>query len=82
MARWDASMRECGLETVFGALYAHEINAGLQSFYDGGWTAWIGDEMNGRRAEQTFWRDDLLKVAEWLAVTAEALYPALRAGDA
>ena len=29
------------------ALHDSEINCRLESFYDGGWTAWLGDEMNG-----------------------------------
>lgn len=33
------------------ALYASEINCGIESFWDGGWRVWIGDYMNGIAAE-------------------------------
>jgi hypothetical protein len=76
--RWDRTIRDCALETVLGALYAHEINCGLQSFWDGGWSVWIGDDMNGVRAEADFQRDQLTDIPAWLADNAERLYPALR----
>lgn len=76
--RWDSTVRDCSLETVLDLLYRFEINCGLSSFYDGGWTVWIGDEMNGRAAEASFDRDQLHTVPAWLADNAERLYPALR----
>lgn len=79
MSRWDSTIRDCTLETVLAALYRNEINCGLSSFWDGGWTVWIGDEMNGRRAEAEFDRGDLDKIPAWLADNAERLYPALKA---
>jgi len=39
------------LRLVMKALYASEINCGVQSFWDGEWQAWIGDEMNGIKYE-------------------------------
>lgn len=74
--RRDHTIRDCSLETVLGALYSQEINCGLSSFWDGGWRVWIGDEMNGHRAEADFGRGDLHLIAEWLATNAERLYPA------
>lgn len=79
MTTWDATVRDCTLGTVLEILYANEINCGLQSFWDGGWTVWIGDEMNGRRAERSFEREQFADIAPWLADTAETLYPALKA---
>jgi hypothetical protein len=32
---------------ILQALYASEINVRIESFWDGGWTAVLGDEMNG-----------------------------------
>ncbi len=79
---WDSSLRECSLETVLNALYREEINCGLGSFWDGGWDVWIGDEMNGFRAEATFERANLDKVPEWLVTNAERLYPMLTKSEA
>jgi hypothetical protein len=39
------------LECVLQQL--HEINAGVQTFYDAGMRVWIGDEMNGIQSETT-----------------------------
>lgn len=60
---------------ILQTLYSNEINCGMQSFWDGGWTVWIGDEMNGRRAEQTFDNDELNDIPAWLLKTASAIYP-------
>ena len=35
------------LSDVLAALYASEINCGLESFWDGGFRVWIGDPLNG-----------------------------------
>ena len=32
---------------ILQALYASEINCRIESFWDGGWIGWLGDEMNG-----------------------------------
>lgn len=34
---------------ILNALYASEINCRVESFFDDGWTGWLGDEMNGFR---------------------------------
>lgn len=57
------------------ALYTNEINCGIESFWDGGFTAWIGDDMNGRKAEMGFDVKDLGKAALWFLETARELYP-------
>ncbi len=36
-----------GVEEVLTGLYASEINLRLEAFWDGGWTWYLGDEMNG-----------------------------------
>lgn len=77
MAKWDRTIRDCTLDTVLALLYAHEINCGLSSFWDGGWSVWIGDEMNGYRAEADFGPGQYGDIPTWLADNAERLYPAL-----
>lgn len=65
------------LVDVLAFLYAHEINCGLSSFWDGGFDVWIGDAANGIRAQTTYDVDDLAHVGLWLAETAGVLYPIL-----
>lgn len=60
---------------VIDGLYDSEINCGLQTFWDGGITAWLGDEMNGRQSEQTFCRENMADAAAWLHLEALRLYP-------
>lgn len=82
-ARWNAAKREGDLAAILAALYAHEINVGLQSFWDGGWDVWIGDEMNGKRCETTFMDRDMgvsTDIPAWLVEQAERIYPALTGG--
>lgn len=66
------------LAHVLQTLYIHEINCGMQSFFDGGWKVWIGDEMNGIRLEESFERDDFNDIPAWLLKTAQELYPNAR----
>lgn len=76
-----ASVRDCpaaedgALATVIQRLYDSEINCGLSSFWDGGWTAWIGDDLNGHASEAGFNRDDLGSVPGWMHAEAARLYP-------
>lgn len=63
-----------GLIYLMQALYRSEINCGLSSFWDGGWTVWIGDEMNGKELE-FFDNEHLWKAVDWLKMTAVARYP-------
>ena len=66
------------LERVLQALNDSEINAGVQTFFDAGMRVWIGDEMNGIRAETVINRTaaarlkwpEGLSAASWLHETA------------
>lgn len=60
---------------VMSLLYASEINCGIESFWDGGFTAFLGDDMNGRDAEEVFYPQELGGLAEWFIDTACGLYP-------
>ena len=72
---WDSS----DLSLVLAALYAQEINVGMQSFWDGGWDVWFGDrDLNGIRQSEHFSDTEFHTVAEWLKLTAEQLHPVLR----
>ena len=61
------------LNLVMRCLYASEINCGVQSFWDGEWQAWIGDEMNGIKMED--FAIPLDGLAEWLHDSALKCYP-------
>jgi hypothetical protein len=71
------------LERVLQQLHDSEINAGVQTFYDAGMKVWIGDEMNGIKAETVINRTPAarlkwpegLTAASWLHETALRLYP-------
>jgi hypothetical protein len=76
------------LERILQQLHDSELNAGVQTFYDAGMRVWIGDEMNGIRAETTMnrtraarlkWPEGLsaarLSAASWLHETAIRFYP-------
>ena len=73
------------LECVLQQLHDSEINAGVQTFYDAGMRAWIGDEINGIQAETVFNRmgslaasrrwPERVTAASWLHKTALRLYP-------
>jgi hypothetical protein len=63
------------LLTVFRELYASEINCGIESFWDGGFTVFLGDQMNGRKAESVFYPEELDGAAEWLMGQACRIYP-------
>lgn len=78
--RWAEAFRLGTLQDVIHGLYVNEINVGLQSFWDGGWDVWIGDEMNGHLAEEHFDPSAFDEIADWLRTTAEARYPKLKEG--
>jgi hypothetical protein len=71
------------LERVLQGLHDSEINAGVQTFYDAGMRVWIGDEMNGIKAETVINRTPAarlkwpegLTAASWLHETALHMYP-------
>lgn len=73
---WARAYDEPILPSVLAALYAHEINVGMQSFYDEGYSLWIGDEMNGEKADTVL--SDPNEIGPWFVKTAEDYYPLLR----
>jgi hypothetical protein len=66
------------LEHILQQLHDSETNAGMQTFYDAGMRAWIGDEANGIQAETVINRTPAarlkwpegLTAASWLHETA------------
>ena len=72
------------LERVLQQLHDSEINAGVQTFFDAGMRVWIGDELNGIKAETVIKRTaaarlkwpEGLSAANWLHETALHMYPA------
>ena len=58
---------------ILELLYASEINATVSTFYDNGFTAKLGDPLNGWRAEETF--DTWDEVEQWLGAVALIHYP-------
>lgn len=78
--QWAHAYADGTLEVVLDALYSHEINVGMQSFWDGGWDVWFGSGQgwNDLRAQENFDRESLAKIAPWLLKTAEDLYPLLK----
>ena len=75
---WREAYASDDLHAVLAALYEQEINLGMQSFWDGGWDVWFGDQMNGRRRTETFPPEEFDHIVGWLKQTAEELYPVLR----
>lgn len=63
MNTWDVIQR----------LYDSEINAGLESDWDGGITAWIG--RTPQLTARTFLRDEFDHVGAWLDDEARRLFP-------
>lgn len=59
--------------SVFQDLYDSEINVQVSCFWDGGWTARIGDEANGFRAANEFNRFG--EIEGWLIQKGIELYP-------
>jgi len=62
------------LSVVMAALYRSEINCSVYSFWDSGWTAKLGDEMNGYRAISTMMYSTA-EVAEWMTKEACEYWP-------
>lgn len=69
-------MAATDLSALLAELHASEINCGLQTFYDVGARVWVGDEMNGEAAEETFAPEQFALIAAWLEATAIRLHPA------
>jgi hypothetical protein len=80
--RWHARP-VADLEHILQLLHDSEINAGVQTLYDAGMRVWIGDDINGIRAETAINRTraarlkwpEGLTAASWLHETALLLYP-------
>lgn len=65
---------------VLALLYEHEINCGITSFWDEGYIAWIGDDLNGRQLQATFHPNEkyglpIETIGDWLWQSAVSLYP-------
>lgn len=60
---------------ILAALYASEINVGLQSFWDAGYRVWLGDQSNGRRCVRDFAAHELQDMPQWLDEMARVHYP-------
>lgn len=60
---------------VMSKLYACEINCGVETFWDNGLTAFIGDALNGRQAQEAFPFDRMRDIPGWLLDNARRLYP-------
>ncbi len=74
-AKAEARGDEAVLSRVILSLYCSEINSGMQTFWDNGFTVWLGDEMNGKRVEKNFYVNELAEAAEWLENQAINFYP-------
>ena len=61
-------------QDILQALYDSEINCRIESFWDGGWTGWLGDDLNGFRLAEVSGKT-LAECAENLANQACAIYP-------
>ena len=59
---------------ILNALHDSEINCRIECFFDSGWTAWLGDEMNGFRIAPVPAPNFAAYVIE-LAKQACAIYP-------
>lgn len=79
-------LEDIPLNEVLERLYKAEINAGIASFWDMGYRAWIGDESNGIKREAWFsvgkgandvptWTDLWQSVSLFLMENADNLYP-------
>lgn len=60
--------------SIFQRLYDSEINFGTACFFDSGFDAWIGDEMNGIKTEISGLAT-ITDVEEWLTQAAILHYP-------
>ena len=67
--------RRITLDDAIAALYLREINCGVETSWDGGIKAWIGDAMNGRKSETMFSRLRMGDAGKWLIDEATRLYP-------
>jgi hypothetical protein len=61
------------MDDILQQLHDSEINASVETFYDGVWNVKIGDKTNGFKARATV--ANWTEAAQWLARTAMRLYP-------
>lgn len=66
-------MREYSKVELLQKLYNSEINVSLESFWDGGIQAKIGDNMNGFKSEEN--HATFEDAAQWCWDEAKRLYP-------
>jgi hypothetical protein len=59
---------------VLQQLYDSEINAGMESDWDGGITAWVAGG-RARLTQHTFERREFGQIANWLDFEARRLFP-------
>lgn len=59
--------------TIFQELYDSEINFEISTFWDGGFTAKLGDEQNGFKAERIC--KSMMEAAEFLEREALIYFP-------
>ncbi len=59
---------------ILQQLHDSEINCGVKCFWDSCWTAWIGDDMNGMKSENTG-LETFAQCEVWLREEALRLFP-------
>ena len=67
--------KQMKLDSVMRELYYSEINCGMQSFWDGNFRVWVGDDMNGIKDQEEFGPDRLDDAAAWLLKAAVQAFP-------
>lgn len=70
-------MTKISMQDALAILYQAEINAGVSSFGDLGFHAWIGDKVNGFKAEADFYTEQMDEIGEWLILEALRMKPSL-----
>ena len=60
--------------SILQQLHDSEINCGVKCFWDSCWTAWIGDDMNGIKSENTG-LENFARCEMWLREEALRLFP-------
>lgn len=65
------------LEQAIKLLYQNEINCGFETFWDGGFDAWIGNRVNGIKVQANFDIEQMDEAGAWLLEEARKLYPKL-----
>lgn len=66
--------------TILQDLYDAEINFKISTFWDGGFNAALGDQINGFDATATF--DTLVEAVQFLAAAADQRHPNWRGASA